>query len=287
MDPELIIRIATMCSLAGLLLAVGLRLTFQQVSDSVRRCPFGLILILNFVLVPLACALVVRGAGLGQDSAAAMVLLGAAPFAPVVPVFARLARADIALAAGLTSIYPVISAFLTPWVCALILERVLGATGLGFASGKVMLILVATTTLPLLAGVGLNHAAPRVAQSCLRPIEIVSEATGAFSLGYVTYVEFHSIAGMSGQSWLATAILFELCVAGGYWLGRETNARRVLALGTSNRNIALALLVALQSFPNLHVVSAVVGHGLVMILLGLAHVGYWRLRDRLAKRGPA
>jgi bile acid:Na+ symporter, BASS family len=283
MKPELVIRILTICSLAGLLLAVGLRLTFAQVAESVRRCRFGLILALNFAAVPVLCALGARWAGLDQDAATAMVLLGAAPFAPVVPVFARMARADLALAAGLTSIYPVISAFLTPWVCGLILKPAAGAGGLQFASGQVMLLLVATISVPLLLGVGLNHCAPRLSKRWLRPVEIVSEAAGATSLCYVTIVEFHAIVAMSGKALLVMAVVFELCFATGYALGHEQGSRRVVALGTSNRNIALALLVALQSFPNLHVVPAVVGNGLLLILLGLVHVGFWNLRDRLLK----
>ena len=285
MKPELIIRIFTICSLAGLLLAVGMRLTFGQVVESVRRCRFGLILVVNFAAVPLVCALAAKWAGLGQDTATAMVLLGAAPFAPVVPVFARMARADIALAAGLTSVYPVISAFLTPWVSGFALKVATGAGGPQFASGQVMLLLVATITFPLLLGVGLNQFAPRASQQWLRVVEVVSEAAGAISLGYVTIVEFHAIVGMSGKALLVMAGVFELCLAAGYWLGHDKGSRRVVALGTSNRNIALALLMALQSFPSLHVVSAVVGNGLVLILLGLAHVGCWNLRDRRHRGG--
>jgi bile acid:Na+ symporter, BASS family len=283
MKSELIIRILTIGSLAGLLLAVGLRLTLVQVAESVRRCRFGPILAVNFAAVPMLCALAARWTGLGQDTTTAMVLLGAAPFAPVVPVFARMARADIALAAGLTSIYPVISAFLTPWVCSLILMPATGSAGQPFASMQIMLVLVATITVPLLIGVGLNQVAPRFSQRCLRPVEVVSEAAGASSLCFVTIVEFHSILATSVKSLLVMAAVFELCLAAGYWLGHEKGSRRVVALGTSNRNIALALLIALQSFPNLHVVSAVVGNGLLLILLGLAHVGYWNLRDNLLK----
>jgi BASS family bile acid:Na+ symporter len=50
----------------------------------------------------------------------------------------------------------------------------------------------------------------------------------------------------------------------------------VIGLGTSNRNIALALLIALQSFGDSPIVAAVVANGLVLILLGLVHVAYWR-----------
>jgi bile acid:Na+ symporter, BASS family len=287
MKPELIIRILTISSLAGLLLAVGLRLTLAQVAASVRHCRFGLILVVNFAAVPLVCALAARWTGLARDTTTAMVLLGAAPFAPVVPVFARMSRADLALAAGLTSIYPVLSALLAPWVCAVVLKTAIGAEGLHFASGQVMLVLVATITAPLVLGVGAKQVAPGFAQRWLRVVEVVSEAAGAASLCFVTFVEFHAIVALSGKTLLVMAGVFELCLAMGYCLGHEEGSRRVVALGTSNRNIALALLVALQSFPNLHVVSAVVGNGLLLIFLGLAHVGYWNLRDRQVKdRAP-
>jgi BASS family bile acid:Na+ symporter len=280
MKPELIIRIFTIGSLAGLLLAVGLRLTFTEVLESIRRCRFGLILAVNFVAVPLAFAAAAKWAGLGRDTTIAMVLLGSAPFAPVVPVFARMARADLALAAGLTSIYPVISAVLTPWVCGLLLGLATGAGELHFASGAVMFVLLATITLPLVLGLGLKQVAPRFSQRWLRTVEVISEAAGAFSLCFVTIVEFRSIVAMNGKGLLVVAVLFELCLAAGYGLGHEQGSRRVVALGTSNRNIALALLIGLESFPNLHVVSAIVGNGLLLILLGLVHVGYWNLRDR-------
>jgi BASS family bile acid:Na+ symporter len=62
------------------------------------------------------------------------------------------------------------------------------------------------------------------------------------------------------------------------WLlgGPDHNSRRVVAFGTANRNIALALLVAVQSFPGTPIVSAVVGNGLLLIGLGLVHVAWWR-----------
>src|SRR5262245_11677146 len=122
MKPEMIIRILTIAALAGLLAGVGLRLTLAQVAESFKRCRFVLILAANFIVVP---ALTVTAASvfrIDELTAVAMVLLAASPFAPVVPVFARMARADLALSAGLTSVFPVISAVLTPVVCALALK---------------------------------------------------------------------------------------------------------------------------------------------------------------------
>jgi BASS family bile acid:Na+ symporter len=131
--------------------------------------------------------------------------------------------------------------------------------------------------------VGINQVAPRFSQRWLRRVEVVSEAAGACSLCFVTFVEFDAILAMGAKAILVMAAIFEISLSAGYWLGREPGSRRVVALGTSNRNIALALLIALHSFPNQHVVSAVVGNGLLLILVGLVHVGYWNLRDRRLK----
>jgi len=64
--------------------------------------------------VPALAVAAATGFGLKRDMAVAMVLLAASPFAPVVPVFARMVRADLALAAGLTAAFPLVSVLLTP-----------------------------------------------------------------------------------------------------------------------------------------------------------------------------
>ena len=278
MKTESIIRLLTISALAGLLGAVGLRLTLKQVTDSLRKCRFLPILFANFIVVPALAVAAARLFGVGRETTIAMVLLAAAPFAPVVPVFARLARADLALAAGLTTVFPVLSAFLTPIVCELALKAVTDAGAIRFNLLGVLLTLVATITLPLGAGMLIHHQRPALGRQLLRPVEVVSEAVGALSLAFVTATELGAILQTGWQSLLAMGLVAELSLGLGYWLGgASAGSRQVVALGTSNRNIALALLVAVQSFAGTPVMSAVVANGLLLILLGLAHVAYWRL----------
>ena len=86
-----------------------------------------------------------------------------------------------------------------------------------------------------------------------------------------------AIAAVGLKSLLVMAMVFECSFWLGYILGHPgERQRRVVGLGTSNRNIALAILIAVASFPGSPVVGMVVANGLVLILLGLLHVGYWR-----------
>lgn len=277
MKTETIIRILTISALAGLLGAVGLRLTLGQVTAALIKCRFLPILLVNFIVVPALTVAAARVFGLGRDITIAMILLGAAPFAPVVPVFARMARSDLALAAGLTSIYPLLSAILTPLACVLALKTVPQAGSIHFDLIGVLLTLVATITLPLALGVYVNHQWPAVGHRLLRPVEVVSEAIGALSLTFVTVVEFRSIVETGWLPLLAMGLVAEISLVLGYVLGgASAGARQVVAFGTSNRNIALALLVAIQSFAGTPVISGVVANGLTLILLGLLHVAWWR-----------
>jgi BASS family bile acid:Na+ symporter len=284
---EIIIRILTISALAGLLGAVGLRLTFGEVVMALKRCRFVAILIVNFVVVPALTVAAARMFDLGRDVSIAMILLGTAPFAPVVPVFARMARSDLALAAGLTSVYPLLSAFLTPLACVLALKAVPDARAIQFNLLGVLVTLVATITVPLAAGVFIHHRWPRLGRRLLRPVEVASEAIGALSLTFVTVMEFSAILQTGWQPLMAMVLVAEVSLVLGYALGGATpGARQVVAFGTSNRNIALALLVAIQSFAGTAVISGVVANGLTLILLGLLHVAWWRFSPRMAKTKP-
>lgn len=276
-EPETIVRVLTTCSLAGLLLAAGLRLRWSEIVAALARCRVTWIVLANFLLVPVLAVAIARAVPLSPERSAGMLLLAAAPFAPVVPVFARLARADLALAVGLTSLFPVLSAAMTPAVLLLALPWSIGAESFQFRAGVILAVLFTTITLPLAAGVALNHVWPGLRARLLRPLDIVAEATGAASLLFIVGVEFQNIVATPWPSLVAMIVFIEASFLLGYASGGAVPARRmVVALGTGNRNIALALLVALDSFAGTGIPGVVVTIGLLLILSGLLHVGYYR-----------
>ena len=238
-----------------------------------------MIVIVNFVVVPILVLAATKLCGFGFEITIGMILLAAAPFAPVVPVFARMARADLALAAGLTALFPLLSVFLTPLVCEMTLTQVAQAASVRFNVSEALLVLLATIVLPLGLGLTVQYVSTPFARRILRPVEIFSEAAGAMSLAFVTATEWQTILTVGWRPLLVMAVVSEICLLLGYSLGgSDRGARRVIGLGTSNRNIALALLMALQAFGGTPVVSVVVANGLLLILLGLVHVAFWRFR---------
>jgi BASS family bile acid:Na+ symporter len=272
-----VVRALTMACLIGLLLTVGLRLTVAEVAAAIHSCRLTLILAVNFIVIPLLIVLLIRLFSLEAEIAVGMILLAAAPFAPVVPVFVKLVRGDLALAAGLTSLLSVPSSFMTPQVVMCALRAVPGVGALNFDVLRILGILTLTITLPLLLGMALHHHAPGLTRRILRPVEVLSEAIGALSLTVVTIGEFQSILSVGWMPLLAMAIASEVALVLGYWLGgKESSSRRVVAFGTSNRNIALALLLAVENFTGSNVISAVVANGFLLIFFGLLHVAFWR-----------
>ena len=281
----LLVKLLTSFALAGLLFDVGLRTSWRAMGTSLARTRMPALLLLNFGLIPLLATGLATLFQLPAVTAMGMLLLAAAPFAPVVPIFARYARADLSLAAALTSLFPILSVLLTPLVCVWLGRWLPGSEPFYFNLPGLLLILGITITLPLLAGVTLQKVAGTFAGKIQRPVALLSEIAGAGALVFVVVLEFPSILHLGWQTLLAMVLLFEVAL----WLGHLTGGpgvaqKRTTALGAGNRNIALAILVAVDSFPDSEVVAVVVGNGLLLILLGLAHSGAFRW---LAPRPPS
>lgn len=236
------------------------------------------LLAVNFLAVPGLTVVAIQVFSIPAPTAMAMVLLGTAPFAPVVPVFTRLARGDLALAAGLTAIFPLFCTFLTPVANRIALSFLPLSGQLQFQALSILATLLATATAPLALGIAWRSFFPEGSIRLVRPTEVVSEAVGALSLLFVVTSEFRAILATGWVAITAMLVVGETALLMGYWLGGpERAARQVTGLGTANRNIALALLVAADSFPGTPVLGGVVANGLLLLLLGLLHVGLWRL----------
>ena len=283
-----LIQILTAAALFSLLFTTGLRLTLSEIHGAVplgRR--FLRLAVLQFGVVPILTVGAARFFRVPAEVSMSMLLLGAAPFAPVVPVFTRMARGDLALAAGLTAVFPVLSSVLTPMVCWIAAPFLPSVGPLRFDLVPMVVTLLATAPLPLVLGLVVRARFPGIAARIVPPVDVVAQAVGAVSLAYVVVVEADAVLAVGLPGLLAMGLVAETSWILG-WLGDRGTPRRglVLGLGALNRNMALALLVAAGSFPGSRIVAGVASLGLLLITLGLVHVGIWRWIHRAGTPVP-
>ena len=274
----LLIRILTAAALFSLLFTTGLRLSLREIHGAVplgRR--FLRLAGLQFGVIPILTVLAARVFRVPPEVSMAMLLLAASPFAPVVPVFTRMARGDLAMAAGLTAVFPILCSVLTPLVCwagALFLPPV---GDLRFEVIPMLATLLMTAPLPLVLGLSMRARFPEIAERIVGPIDVVAQAIGTVSLAYVVVSGFQAILSIDWIGLVAMTVVAEMALALGWFLeGGQYRTRIVLGLGSANRNIALALLIAADSFPGTAIVPGVASLGLLLLTLGLLHVGFWR-----------
>lgn len=272
-----IVRFLAFGSLFGLLFAIGLESRFHELATALRRVQFSSLLLSNFILSPLLALTIITFFHMENSPSGAMIILAAAPFAPVVPLFVRMARGNLALASALTGIFPLFASILTP------LSMSLGFWWIqdhaeGTPSPLLILGVLATSiTLPLFLGFSLSSLAPKLSAAIQKPVEWVAEAIGVVSLGFLSYLEAGHIKGSTVITLCPTIIYFECTFLLGFWLGHgSTKERLAIAFGTANRNIGLAILLAASFAQNQTLLGDVLAQSLTLLTLGLLHVALFR-----------
>lgn len=272
-----IVRGLAFSSLFGLLLAMGLQTSFDALMDALRRVRLGALVLGNFFLIPLVAATLILHAELDQDASRALIFLACAPFAPVVPLFVRMARGDLALAAGLTALFPAFSALLTPCATTLSFWLIQDQGNEVPSAFLILELLAASISLPLLLGMGLRKFFPEFSNRIQRPMEWISEAVGVLSLGYLASVESGHLSRFTLSGAEPYILFYELTFIMGLVLGRGPAQRRlVMAFGSANRNIGLAVLLAAARADDPELLGEVFAQSLLMITLGLIHVALAR-----------
>ena len=264
---ELMQKLVPVCMLGFVLssmLSMGLGLTLGEIATplrSVRRVVMSLLA--NFVLVPLVALGLAALLRLDEPFGVGLLLLGSAAGAPFLPKLTQLAKGNLAFAVGLMVLLMVITVGFLPLVLPLLLSGVL------VDSAKIARSLFLLMLLPLAAALVVKARFPAAAART-RPIldRISNLSLILFTLLLIT-VNVNNVLAVFGTRAILAGLLFIIISFGIGWLlgGPEPDARRVLALGTAQRNIAAALVVAAQSFEDPKVVVMVIVVAIVGLLI--------------------
>jgi predicted Na+-dependent transporter len=241
------------------MLSMGLSLTVSQILQPLRN-PRLVIMALaaNFVVVPAVAFALSRIIPLEQDVQIGLLLLGTAAGAPFLPKLAQIAKANIAFAVGLMTMLIIVTIVYLPIVLPLLLP------GVEVDAGKIALTLIVQMLVPLIIGL-LVKARYEGAAGELQPVMAqVANISLALLLVLMLAVNFSNVIALFGTGAIIATLLFvAISVVAGYFLGGPaTDNKRVLALGTGQRNLAASFLIAGSSFadqPNVLVYLAAAG----------------------------
>jgi BASS family bile acid:Na+ symporter len=253
------------------MMAMGVGFTVRQIIDSLRDVRLVLLALLaNFVAMPLGALALDKMLRLDEPLGVGLLLLGAAAGAPFLPKLTELAKGNLPFAVGLMVLMSVGTVAYLPVVLPLLLP---GAT---VNSGKIAGWLFLLTLLPLAAGLALRAWREGVAARVKPVLDWVSNVILVPMVLLLAVANIDKILHVFGtRGILAGLLLIALGFGIGWMLGGPgVETRRALALGTGQRNIAAALVVATESFDDPSVVIMVIVVTIVglLTLLPLCHV---------------
>ena len=270
------VPISTLVFVISSMLALGLSLTIGQIVAPLRnRRLVSLSLLANFVLMPLAAFAISRLLRLDQPLGEGLLLLGTAAGAPFLPKLAGIAKANLAFSVGLMVLLMVGTIGYMPLVLPYMLKGV-SVDPLKIARSLVFLMLI-----PLAIGLGVKALSESGAARVKPLLDLISNVSLVVLMVLIWVLNFDKILQIFGTRGILAASLFTIFGFGiGQFLGGPgIDTKRVLALGTAQRNIAAALVVGGQNFsdPRVVVMVIVVADVAFLILMPLAYT--------MAKRG--
>jgi bile acid:Na+ symporter, BASS family len=262
---QLLSKAATVAMLSFVvssMLAMGAGLTVSQISEPLRNVRLVVLALLaNFVVMPLAALALARVLWLDEPFGVGLLLLGCAAGAPFLPKLAELAKGNLAFAVGAMVLLMVVTVGYLPIVLPLLLP---GVTVDPWEIARSLLVLM---LLPLVIGLVLKARFGDLAARVKPVLDWISNVSLILLVCLITAANIDKVLQVFGTRGILAGLLFIGLGLGTGWLlgGSSADTRRVMALGTGQRNIAAALVVASQSFSDPKVVVMVI----VVAIVGL------------------
>lgn len=255
---------------------VGLGHTLSEVLGPLRRIrPVLLALVANFVVMPLFAILVLEAFSLPEPHAIGIFLVATAAGAPFLIKLAQAAESDVALSAALLMLLLPITVIYMPLMVPLVVPEA------DVSMTAIALPLSLTMLLPLLIGLLIRN------RSELWPARLGPGMSRLSTISLVVLIATTVLTNFDRlrEVLFTTSILAAFLVIGGafvigYLLGVDRSTREVLALGTAQRNIAAATVVATQAVGEPETVVIVIAASLIGFVILFPMAGWLRKRSR-------
>jgi BASS family bile acid:Na+ symporter len=259
------------------MLSMGLSLTIKQIVEPLRNTRLILLALLaNFILVPLVAYIITLLIPLDEPVEIGLILLSTAAGAPFLPKLVEVAKGNIAFSVGLMVLLMVVTIIYLPLVLPLLLGDV-EVSPWDIARSLIVLMLV-----PL--GIGLIvRARYEDSATKLQPTFALAANLGILVLAVLGLVlNFDSMIDLVGSYGILAGVIFIILalVIGTVLGGSDHKIRSVSGLGSGQRNISAALVVAGQNFD-----AEVITYLMVVAVIGF--VVLFPVAGELGKRAKA
>jgi predicted Na+-dependent transporter len=262
-----IAQISAMTFVLTSMLAMGLSLTIKQIVDPLRNTRVVLLALLaNFVLVPALAYVIQALIPLDEGLATGVIIVGTAAGAPFLPKLVQVAKGNAAFSVGLMTLLMVVTVVYLPVVLPLLLP------GASVSPWDIARSLILSMLLPLGIGLFVKARYEEIAASVQPYMSQVSSLAIVLMLVTILGLQYKTILGTIGSGGILAAVLFLVgaLIIGLLLGGKDAAMQSVMGLGTAQRNLAAAMLVAAQNFADdadvLVMVMLVAILGLVLLM---------------------
>jgi len=224
--------------------SLGLSLKVQQIITPLKNIRLvAMALIANFVIAPFAAWGIAELMGLDDAMTLGLLLLGTAAGAPFLPKLAQFAKADVPYSVGLMVMLMVITVGYIPLVLVPLVD------GISVSAWDIAKPLLLGMLLPLAIAMVIR-ARYDDAKKLAPPLNQVSTVSVALALVAGLIIGLPQLIDAIGTgAFIAALLLIAVCLGIGFLLGGRTRGERwVTGLGTAQRNVSAALLIATTSF---------------------------------------
>lgn len=262
---QIIANIGIIAFVVAGMAALGLELTLKKVIEPLSDLfLLSKVIVANFLLVPALVYLILFIVPVNEGFRIGLILLATSAGAPFLPKLVQVAKANVATSVGVMVLLMVLTVFYVPLVLPLLLPGV-AVNPFEIASSLVVLML-----LPMTLGLLINYRYKELAALLQNIMSRISNY--GLMLGFVALIalNWRYLMATIGSGAIISALLLTMGAFMIGWLsaGKDASTKPVLALGTAQRNIAAALVVAGSNFSDPDVLlMCMVGALLMLVVL--------------------
>lgn len=285
MTTDQLINVLVTITLIEMMAAIGLRVTFADLSGVARNWRLVTRAALaNYVFVPAATMGLLLLFEPHPLVATGFLILAVCPGAPYGPPLTAIARGNVAVAVGLMGILAGSSALGAPILLYYLLPLVAGNDATTIDATRIVGTLLVTQLVPLSVGVAVRQWRPTLADRLQGPANQISKLLNLVVVGLILVKQSHLLMEIRPRGFVGMLALLLASWAAGWLLGGPgSDNRKAMTLTTSLRNVGVGLVIAAGNFPGTPAITAVLAYGLFEVFGSLLLALGWGRRGMATK----